>query len=349
MSQPIDWKLLDRYLAGEASPPESAVVEGWLRANPANEALLRSVRTRIVEPPDVHWNVDAAWTKMAGRMAGGGGGARDVIPLAPRKQNSINSTNYTWRIAAGLLLVVGSAATWRLMRNGPAASSPGPAAVAMKEVATPNGKRATIDLADGSRVTLNAGSHLRYPADMNASRDVTLTGEAYFEVKHDAARPFRVHARGGVVQDIGTHFTVRAYPELSQLEVVVTEGLVSMRRERGSGQAATSDSAIVAPGQRGRLAMDGPIVVEPVPVEHYTGWTKGALVLDNVTLAKAVPDLERWFDVDVTFGDPALAGRTVNGTFRGDNGDEAFAGIALALGIRYEKIGRTVTFLAPPK
>ena len=82
---------------------------------------------------------------------------------------------------------------------------------------------------------LNAESRLRYPADFGATaRDVELVGEGYFEVVHDSTRPFRVHAGGSVTEDLGTHFVVRAYPELRHVDVAVTEGLVSLHREGAS-------------------------------------------------------------------------------------------------------------------
>jgi transmembrane sensor len=173
---------------------------------------------------------------------------------------------------------------------------------------------------------------------------VELEGEGYFEVTHDAARPFRVHAHGGLVQDIGTRFTVRAYPELSRVEVVVAEGVVSLRRDN----ARSADSAIVRPGERGLLADTGRVVVGPVPTERYTAWARGALVLENVTLGEARRDLERWYDVQITLADPALADRQLMGRFHDESASAALAAIGVALGVRVEQRGRTFTISRRP-
>src|SRR5262249_20816465 len=107
--------------------------------------------------------------------------------------------------------------------------APGPGGV--REVATSIGPRATIALGDGSRVVLGPRSRLSMPEHFgDGPRDVTLDGEAYFTVQHDAAHPFRVHAAGGDIEDVGTRFVVRAYAGEATVRVIVADGQVSARR-----------------------------------------------------------------------------------------------------------------------
>jgi transmembrane sensor len=216
-------------------------------------------------------------------------------------------------------------------------------AVAMNEIVTPSGSRNTITLGDGSRVTLNAGSRLRWAQDFGAaSRDVYLDGEAYFVATHDPARPFRVHARDAVAHDLGTRFTVRAYPELPNVEVVVAEGAVSLRHDRPA-----ADSAILATGQLGRLGASGPPTVESnVAIERWTAWTGGAFVLDGLTLTEAIPQLERWYDAKITVTDPRLAERHISARFHDETLPQMLDALALALGARWQQSGRNVT-IAP--
>jgi transmembrane sensor len=210
----------------------------------------------------------------------------------------------------------------------------------MRELVAPNGERTTATLADGSRVILNAGSTLRYSADIErGSRDVYLDGEGYFEVTHDAGRPFRVHARHGVAHDLGTRFSVRAYPELARVEVVVAEGRVSLRRD----QPAASDSVILAPGQLGRLDQSGPPSVVSVDTAAFIGWTGGSLVLEGLTLDEVLPQLQRRFDVEIRITDRALASRRVFARFRDESLTQVLDALSLALGARYERSGRVVT------
>jgi transmembrane sensor len=329
MTEP-DWRILDRYLAGDASPDEERAVREWIMADPTRGELIRKIRAAHESRDVERWDTDAAWAKFSNRVRGGQH-RTTVIPLHPGAWY----TRTPVRIAAALLLTVGSYATWQVVKS-PRAQQP-----AMRELATPNGQRATATLGDGSRVILNAGSRLRYPADFGrAPRDVYLEGEAYFEVTHDAARPFRVHARDGVAHDLGTRFTVRAYPELPRVDVVVTEGRVSLRRD----QATATDSVVLGPGQLGRLADSGPpAVVTGVDVAAYTGWTGGTLVLEGLPLEEALPLLDRWFDVEIRVADRSLASRRIYARFRDESLTQVLDALSLALGARSERSGRVIT------
>ena len=336
MSQPTDWKVIDRYLAGDASPEEREAIERWMRASPTNGMLVDAARRAADTGSLETWDVDSAWTRIQRRLSDTT--VRPLHTVRSPTRPEIPRFKRPWLIAAALLLAAGPFAAWRIVTREKSVS------VAMREVATPNGQRTTIDLGDGSRVTLNSGSRLRYPVDLARSRDVELNGEAYFEVTHDAARPFRVHARGGLVQDVGTHFTVRAYAELPQVEVVVTEGVVSLRRDTPTA----SDSAIVRNGERARLEETGRVVVESVPTERYTDWARGALVLENITLGEARRDLERWFDIQITVADSSLAQRQLMARFHGESASEALTAIGIALDVRVEQRGRTFTIERRP-
>jgi transmembrane sensor len=333
MPEPLDWQLIDRYLAGEASPDEVADVRSRAQADPVWAQALELLRADVAQRSPRQWDTGLAWTRVRPRLA--------AEPELPAVRSQVGRTNARWRIAASLLVVAGSLATWqiasRLRSRAPNASV---AAVPMNEIVTPSGSRNTITLGDGSRVTLNAGSRLRWAHDFGtASRDVYLDGEAYFVAAHDPARPFRVHARDAVAHDLGTRFTVRAYPELPDVEVVVAEGAVSLRHDRPA-----ADSAILATGQLGRLGTSGPPTVESnVATERWTAWTGGSLVLDGLTLTEAIPQLERWYDAKITVSDPRLAERHVSARFHDETLPQMLDALALALGARWQQSGRTVT------
>ena len=326
MADQPDWTTLDRYLAGDASPDELRVVRDWIAADPARAEVLRQIQAAHRVPDAEQWNVDAAWTRVQARVG------------RPQVVRSLSSarwyTRTPARVAAALLLTVGGYATWQVTKR------PGDEQIALREISTPNGKRQTLTLDDGSHVVLNAGSRLRYPAAIaRGSRDVYLEGEAYFEVTHVAARPFRVHARGSVAHDLGTRFTVRAYPELPRIEVAVAEGRVSLRRD-----SSATDSVVVAAGQLGRLEATGsPTIQSAVDTLAFLGWTSGALVLEGLTLADALPQLERRFDVEIRVADPALASRRLFARFRDETLTQVLDALSLALGARYERSGRVIT------
>jgi ferric-dicitrate binding protein FerR (iron transport regulator) len=146
-------------------------------------------------------------------------------------------------------------------------------------------------------VVLGVASTLRYPAAFKSgSRDVLLEGEAYFEVAHDQVRPFTVRAADLVAQDLGTEFTVRAYPEDAGAQVVVREGRVAIR---AAARAAGAPERVVAAGQLGRLGGGGEPVVEQADTAAWFAWTEGRLVFSNTPLSEAVRQIERWRDVKI--------------------------------------------------
>jgi transmembrane sensor len=328
-------ELIDRYLAGEASADELGKIDANRAANPAWGATIDALREAVARPSKPQWDEDAAWARLRSRIDTNGElpGRRTIGADVQQPRRPL----VRWLIAAGALIAV-SAATWGMAREREGAAT-GEATFA-NEIVTPNGARQTVTLGDGSRVTLNAGSRLRWAANYGErTRDVYLDGEAYFAVAHDAARPFRVHARGAVAHDLGTRFTVRAYDDLPQVEVVVAEGSVSLRRDR-----TNADSAVLATGQLGRLGTSGPPVVESnVALDRWTAWTNGSLVLDGLTLAEAVPQLERWYDAEITVDGPRLASRRVSARFHDETLPQMLDALTLALGARWQRSGRSIT------
>ena len=335
MSDMPDWTVIDRYLAGEATPGEIRVVDAWLALDDRHAALLSTLRTGGAAD-GASWDVEAAWSRVGPRLASSTE-PRSVPHAAPRRPGPWSATASraaAWRAAAALLLMSGAgAACWRV------SNARGTAAPPAREFVTAPGQRASMRLADGSQVTLNAGSRLRWRADFGAgARDVELEGEGYFEVRHDADRPFRVHTRGAVAEDLGTRFVVRAYPELREVDVAVAEGRVALQ--------ATADTAraMLEAGDVGRVeGARARVVTRAAPPARFFGWTTGALVFDGGPLSDALPELERWYDVDVVIPDARLATRPLVARFTRGTADETLDAIALALGARWSRTGRTIT------
>lgn len=330
MPDPSEWHLIDRYLAGEASPAETATVRARIDADPAWADAVEMLRADFSARRDSRWHTEQAWSTTQQRTLA------HHDELAARRAASSAIINRPWgRIAAGLLIAAGSLATWQYIGR----SHSTVANATFSDIRTPNGTRQTVTLGDGSRVTLNAGSRLHWAPDFNTrTRDVHLEGEAFFVVSHDASRPFRVHARGAVAHDLGTRFTVRAYAELAHVQVVVAEGAVSLRHDR-----ASADSAVLTVGQLGRLGETGaPTVESNVPVERWTAWTGGALVLEGLTLTEVLPQLERWYDVSITVTDKSLAARRVSARFHDETLPQMLDALTLALHAQWQQSGRSV-------
>lgn len=266
-------------------------------------------------------DVDAAWTRFQERHA-----VRPISTARPRSRRPVFIAALTTAIAAAAaFLLIGRPAA----RQSNATMTTHVAAL---------GARDTVTLDDGSRITLNAGSRLRVLAGPG-DKDVYLEGEAFFEITHDPRRAFRVHAANGIVEDIGTKFTVRALASHRSVEVAVTEGKVALGADStrtGALQLSAGDAAMI--DSAGAVAK-----LPPEALDRLVGWTTGALVFDNATLGDAAAEIERRYNVRVIIADASLAKRPVVARFHGEPVTQVLDAIALALGAHYDASGTTYT------
>ncbi len=171
--------------------------------------------------------------------------------------------------------------------------------VLYNELSTPRGRQFQITLPDGSRAWLNAASSIRYPtAFTGKDRTVEITGEAYFEIAHDASRPFHVKAGEMDVQVLGTHFNINAYQNEQNIMTTLLEGKVKITK----GAA----SALLAPGQQAALTKADQLNVLPdADVEATTAWKNGYFQFKKESIEAIMRQVARWYDVDVQYeGEP---------------------------------------------
>lgn len=187
------------------------------------------------------------------------------------------------------------------------------------------GERMEIDLGDGSKVTLNAGSRLSYPSAFDArSRVVRLTGEAFFDVARDAARPFIVETGTLRVTVLGTRFNVRAFADGTRAQVTLVSGKVQVT-PLGTGQDAEPAPVMLAPGMQYSLTPEtGKGELHNVAAQAAAGWMSDRIVWNDEPLPDAMRELERRHGIAITLADPALAHETVTARFRSETLPEIF-------------------------
>ncbi|MBO9631851.1 MAG: FecR domain-containing protein [Chitinophagaceae bacterium] len=162
----------------------------------------------------------------------------------------------------------------------------------------PRGKKTQVVLPDGTKVWVNAASSLRYPvAFTGRSREVTIEGEAYFDVKKDEEKPFIVHSRNADVEVLGTAFNVNAYE--TETLTTLEKGKVSVKAKAGS--------LILAPGEQAATEdRSGLLKKTPVYTRLYTGWKDGELYLEDLSLGRIADQLSRSYDYEFEFTDASL-------------------------------------------
>lgn len=168
-------------------------------------------------------------------------------------------------------------------------------------VRVPQGGEYTLTLSDGTRAWINAGSSITYPLHFGRERRVTVCGEVFFEVAHDARHPFIVSAAGTEMTVLGTSFNVMAYDDEPRVETTLVTG--SLRVEAHGSQV------VLTPGQQaGVEKASGFLDVRVVNVEACTMWRRGLLVFYEESLRSICRKLERWYDVRIDTSSPSLDG-----------------------------------------
>ncbi|WP_343746204.1 FecR domain-containing protein [Chitinophaga sp.] len=175
---------------------------------------------------------------------------------------------------------------------------------------TPRGGQYKVTLPDGTDVWLNASSSISYPtAFSGSSRNVSVTGEVYFEVAADAARPFEVKVNDISVLVLGTHFNINAYDDEQTVKTTLLEGAVLVRTPEAFKHLEPGQQAKIKPGSN-QIEW-----LKHVDVNSAVAWKNGYFSFDDADIPTVMRQLARWYDMDVVY-----AGNVPEGTFTGEIG-----------------------------
>lgn len=162
-----------------------------------------------------------------------------------------------------------------------------------------------MTLSDGTQVWLNAGSSVTYPvAFIGNERKVSITGEAYFEVVHDMARPFTVSKGDLQVQVLGTRFNMNAYDDENNTSVTLLQGSVKVNNGK--------KESMLRPGQQAQVT-SGIQIINDIDIEQVMAWKNGLFVFDGAGIQDVMRQLARWYDLDVHY-----TGEVPKGKFKGE-------------------------------
>lgn len=240
-------------------------------------------------------------------------------------------------------------------------------------------ERRQLLLPDGSTVWLNAGTTITYRQTPDSMREVTLSGEAYFSVRHDASHPFVVHTGRMDIRDIGTAFNVRAYPLDKTIEATLVEGSIDVRLSKGKGGAvltkphqkfilsqARQPGANRAPGvdaepgvDSGQGADSGADAKPGAARQTYqvstavigaadsllaeTAWMKNMLVFRNESFEELARRMERWYDVTIRFTEDGPARYRFTGVVADESLEQALQELQIMKRFHFRIDGKTVS------
>lgn len=203
-------------------------------------------------------------------------------------------------------------------------------------ITTAKGKQYALTLSDGTGIWLNAGSSLRFPASfIGTERNVELTGEGYFEVAKNTAKPFHVKVNDMDLQVLGTHFNINAYNNEAVIKTTLLEGSVKITNG--------NHLQMLAPGQQAQLTKGGDIrLIKDANVDQAVAWKDGLFDFDNDELPDIMRQLSRWYDIDVAYMGPVPAGHYSGGIRRQVNISEVLKMLETPGGVEFSIDGKKI-------
>lgn len=288
---PLD--LIARKLSGEATAEEERILDKWMREDESNREIFRQYsmlwdRTGKTEQLQ-QTNIDKEWRKFSDSVSKGKKAGRQV------------RMGYITRLAAAVLaglilsfsgLLIYRTAAWNKVK----------AVAEVKELSLP----------DGSSVTLNAGSELKYQKRFgNTTRELQLEGEAFFDVEHNPDKPFSVMAQGVRVQVLGTSFNIEAAAGNNFVEVIVAEGRVGIFGEAGDelrAELLKGEKAVINPAT-------GSLSVKTNEDPNFNSYKTRHIVFINSGLQQVISTLEKTYNTHIGIENPEVRDKRITVTF----------------------------------
>lgn len=360
------WLLIGRKMANEASPQELKELENILRSNPELHFSLQTLSDLWQQAPvENSIELDAAYAKLVDALNQKGSDAPGAVAYDdfPETANFAtyrsNRVLYLRRaiIAASVVALIVITALW--LRPVPMA------AVAKKdvrepasEISTRYGSKTNIVLPDGSKVWLNAGSKIVYDNDFGeVSREVQLTGEAYFDVVHNENKPFLIHTVAMDIKVLGTEFNVKSYPDEETTETSLIHGSIevtlkdrkanriilkpnqklvvsndqatdSVETETRKKQRSQSHETLFSLGTLNYFSLDSTIM--------ETSWVDNRLIFEDESFEEIAVRMTRWYGLNFSFEDEQIRALRFTGNFKDETIDDALKAMQITADFRFK-------------
>jgi transmembrane sensor len=246
--------------------------------------------------------------------------------------------------------------------------------VASNTISTRPGSKSKVELPDGTQVWLNADSKITYGQNfLGNTREVTLTGEAYFDVAHATSPetgqriPFIIHTNSIDIKVLGTAFNVRSYPGEKTTETALIRGSVEVTLHNNpdkkiilkpdeklivsndadtiiGSQVAENDSAGSKPDSEPVMTLSKLHPYKQDTASHYeTLWVKNQLAFENEPFDRMMPEIERWYNVTIQVKNDSLNGLHYTGVFENKSLADVMEALSFSRGFHYEIKGALVT------
>ncbi|MEO7445769.1 MAG: FecR family protein [Ferruginibacter sp.] len=364
------WTLLIRKLSGESTATEQAELEQLLQHEPGLVHTVQDIEDWWSTHPHIDKDfLEATYLLHLDRMKSRGlevEAAEDITALKAQENIYDRKTrsSMAWILASLVIFIaLATLSYFFLQKNSIPKDLP---LVHTTEIEARYGARSKVQLPDGSNVWLNSGSKLRYDEDFkNGTRDVYLTGEAYFDVVKNPAKPFTIHTQTMAVRVLGTQFNVKAYTNDKTTETSLIHGsvLVTMKNNPQQQYLLKPNEKLVLPNETGReiktngndktisqpaelsdrlAAIKNLSYIQNTKVEVETSWTKNILSFYDEPFSAVAHKMERWYDVNFEFENARWENEYLTGSFEQETLQQALSGLAFSTGFKYKMDGKTI-------
>ena len=365
------WVLIARKLSGEATAAELAELQARLGENAGDQYLFEMLNTYWAQHPEMQEDLNSDADNKFNRILEMGeessetedGDDEGKLPLVPFRSNTRRNWAWSGSIAAMLVVGVGFYLNSDKKQEKPAT----PVVQSQQsEVMAKRGTRSKIILPDGSQVWLNSDSKLSYLNSFNnVLREVTLEGEAFFDVVKDPKHPFVVHTSGIDIKVLGTAFNVKSYQQDPTIEATLLRGMIEVTtradiktpkvilqpheklifKKLGSeltvNDKAAEKKSTTEKGADPRIAITS-LGSKPDSAIRETSWIYNTLIFDKETFQEVSLKMERWYNVKFTFQDERLMNNRITGTFQNETIQEALEALKLVVKFDYIMDGNNV-------
>ena len=294
----FDWELLAKYINNEVNSREKLEVESWLNASVKNREELEKTRQMLKKVDVLFKNKkfvsDVAWKNVHSKIHP----VQSEIFQHKKTRKEVILRFYKYAAILLVALLLGSVVYISFRNQMPAL---------FQTVSAKNQVVNDYILPDGSVVTLNRNSTLLFPKHFKKDvREVTITGEAFFDVKPNANKPFIINAGDVQVKVLGTSFNVCAYPETETVEVVVKTGKVQVTR-KNTGTEVENRQVFLLPGEKGTLFSESHALEKSVNTDpNIISWKTHDLVFNEIPLSEVIQCLEKVYNINIQVKEPEL-------------------------------------------
>lgn len=301
-------ELISRYLSGEISGEELHLLSDWISADDAHKAVFREYLDtwQLLAKSGIEStiNLEDEWDALQSRIKQTNPRIDAEYSAAAQNESEkhrLPGLRNAWKIAAAMVVLLASTFLLYFYFSAPQHI----------ELTAKSGNM-MVQLPDGSSVALNLGSTITYPAKFTGGkRKIEISGEAYFNVKHDKTKPFVIASGDARVEVLGTSFNINTQAASGNIEVVLTKGSVAVYYKEKK-----AERVMLAPGEKAEIAIAGQHIVKTTNTDpNYMAWKTHKLVFDNSTLGEIVLKLNNVYHSNVRLSNGELAGCRLTATF----------------------------------